>query len=32
MNLDQLEIMLDQRVKFGSGIVIPNNPDATFNQ
>jgi len=32
MNLDQLEIMLNQRVKFGSGIVIPNNPDATFNQ
>jgi hypothetical protein len=32
MNLEQLQIMLDSRIKFGSGIVIPNNPDATFNQ
>lgn len=29
---DQIEILLDSRVQFGSGIVIPNNPDATFTQ
>lgn len=30
--IQEKEIMANNRVPFGSAIVIPNNPDATFNQ
>lgn len=32
MTKEQFEILFNNRIQFGSGIFIPDNPDATFNQ
>jgi hypothetical protein len=32
LSKERLEILFDNRIQFGSGIFIPDNPDATFNQ